>query len=53
MLPPLAPEKDIDTCVLLERVALAIVGVCGTVVAVALAALDADPVPTEFIAETR
>ena len=42
-----------DTSVLLDRVALDIVGVCGTVVAVALATFDTVPVPIEFIADTR
>ena len=51
--PPVAPEKLIETCVLLETLTEDIVGVCGTVVAVALAGEDAVPVPIAFIADTR
>ena len=46
------PEKLSDTWVELETLALT-VGVCGTVVAVALAAVDAVPVPIALIADTR
>ena len=51
--PPLAAAKLSDTCVEPNTLTPVIKGVSGTVVEVALAAEDAVPVPTAFIADTR
>ena len=50
--PPVAAVHGTETVVEFVTVTVPIVGVCGIVVDVALAAVDAVPVPTAFIAET-
>jgi hypothetical protein len=51
-LPPVDPAVYVRVACVFPAVAVPIVGACGTVVAVALAADDASPVPAALIAET-